>query len=90
VSVETLRAAISERAAELRVDALMSVGVVHHKKSWRQCPCSWCDKKREATVVIGSHVPRVWRGQYVDDIRDVWREEMRQKYRAAMSRLESV
>ncbi len=93
MTVETLRAAISERAQDLRVAALLSVGVSHHarrKGGWRQCPCSWCEKKREATVVIGSHVPRIWRGAYVEDIRYVWREEMRVKYRAALKQLETA
>jgi hypothetical protein len=80
MTVATLRAAIQERAQDLRVAALVSVGVVAHKKGWKNCPCSWCEKKREATVVIGSHVPPVWRGHYV--------EEMRVKYRAAMKQLE--
>lgn len=88
MTVATLRAAIQERAQDLRVAALVSVGVVAHKKGWKNCPCSWCEKKREATVVIGSHVPRVWRGHYVEDMRDAWRDEMRVKYRAAMKQLE--
>lgn len=92
MSVMTLRAAIAERAQDLRVAALVSVGVVHHKKGWKDCPCSWCEKKREATLVIGSHVPHIWRqpGQYVDDLRHIWREEMRVKYRAAMKQLEGA
>lgn len=92
MTVDTLRAAINERAQDLRAAALLSVGVSHHKKGWRDCPCSWCKKKREATVVIGSHVPAIWKesGQYVDDLRHIWREEMRVKYRAALKQLESV
>jgi hypothetical protein len=90
VSVATLRAAIAERAQDLRVAALVSVGVVRHKKGWRDCPCSWCEKKREATFVIGSHVPhaRCERGTFVKGIRHIWREDMRVKYRAAMKQLE--
>lgn len=92
MSVTTLRAAISERAQDLRVAALVSVGVVHHKRGWRDCPCSWCEKKREATSVIGSRVPHVWRerGIFVEDIQHIWREDMRIKYRAAMKQLEEV
>lgn len=93
MSVATLRAAIDDRAQDLRTAALLSVGVVRHsrrKGGWRQCPCSWCEKKREATAVIGSHVPRIWRGAYVEDIRGVWREEMRVKYRAALKQLEAA
>lgn len=88
MSVTTLRAAIAERAQDLRVAALVSVGVVHHKKSWRNCPCSWCEKKREATTVIGSHAPLNLVGRYVEDMRHIWREDMRIKYRAAMKQLE--
>lgn len=88
MSVETLRAAIKERAQDLRVAALLSVGVVHHKKGWKDCPCQWCAKKREATVVIGSRAPHSYRGSYVEDIREAWREDMRKKYRAALKQLE--
>lgn len=91
MSVTTLRAAIAERAQDLRVAALVSVGVSHHsrrKGGWRKCPCSWCEKKREATAVIGSHVPRNLVGRYVEDMRHIWREDMRVKYRAAMKLLE--
>lgn len=88
MSVESLRAAIQERAQDLLPPLLVAAGIQVHKKDWRNCPCSWCEKKREATVVIGSHVPRTWRGQYVEDIRDVWREEKRQQYRKAMRELE--
>lgn len=90
MSVDTLRSAIQTRANELLGSALVSVGVVHHKKEWRDCPCSWCEKKREATVVIGSHVPRVYKGRYVEDIRHIWREDMRAKYRKALKQLEAV
>lgn len=90
MSVVTLRAAIAERAVSLRVAALVSVGVTHHKKSWRECPCSWCEKKREATVVIGGHVPGIWRGQYVEDLRHIWREDKRKEYRAALKKLEAA
>lgn len=90
MSVETLRAAIQERAHQLRGERLLAVGLTAHKRHWRDCPCSWCSKKREATVVIGSHVPRVYRGFYVEDIRDAWREEQRVKYRAKLSELEQV
>jgi hypothetical protein len=91
MTITTLRAAIAGRAQDLRVAALVSVGVVHHKKGWRNCPCSWCEKKREATLVIGS-VPGEWRqsGQYVDDLRHIWRDDMRVKYRAAMAQLEGA
>ena len=95
MTVATLRAAIADRAEDLRTAALVSVGMAHHsrrKGNWRQCPCSWCEKKREATVVIGSHVPHVWRdrGTYVEDIRHIWREDMRVKYRAALKQLEKA
>lgn len=88
MSVQTLQAAIAERASAMLGEALVSGAMVHHcrrKGNWRTCSCSWCDKKREATRVIGSHVPKIWRGQYVEDIRHVWREEQRQKYRQALT-----
>ena len=90
MSVETLRAAISKRAQDLRTAALVSVGITYHKKTWRDCPCSWCAKKREATRVIGFEVPPLFRqsGQYVDDVRHIWREDMRKKYRQALKQLE--
>ena len=88
MTVATLRAAIAERAHELLIPKLLAAGVTHHKKGWKECPCSWCEKKREATVVIGSHVPRFMAGHYVDDIRHVWREDKRQYYRREMARLE--
>lgn len=88
MTVETLRVAIAERAHELLIPRLMAAGVTHHKKGWRDCPCAWCDKKREATVVIGSHVPHFIRGHYVEDIRHIWREDKRREYRKAMAALE--
>ena len=90
MSVDTLRSAIQERATELRGERLFVAGITAHKRNWRSCPCSWCAKKREATVVIGSHVPRVYRGSYMEDIRDSWREEQRIKFRAALKELENV
>lgn len=43
----------------------------------------------EATVVIGSHVPRIpYRGVYCEDLRDVWRDKKRQEYRKRLSFLE--
>lgn len=88
MSVQSLRAAIAERAREIRVPALVAAGIIAHKRHWRDCPCSWCDKKREATIVIGSHVPRLWRGRYVEDMRESWREEKRREYRKQLERLE--
>ena len=67
---------------------LVSAATCSHKKNWRECPCSWCDKKREATLVIGSHVPRFMRGAYIDDVKHIWREDMRKKYRAYLKELE--
>lgn len=93
MTVATLRDAIAVRAQDLRIAALVSAGIAHHsrrKGNWRQCPCSWCEKKREATLVIGSHVPHIHRGLYVEDILHIWREEQRVKYRAALARLEDA
>lgn len=90
MTVETLRVAIQRRAQDLRIAALVSVGIAHHsrrKGDWRHCPCSWCEKKREATAVIGT-VPQAWRwGRWVSDIRHSWRDEQRTKYRAALKQL---
>ena len=100
MSVETLRAAILNRAQELRIAVLVSVGVTHHKKGWRNCPCSWCSKKREATFVIGRCVPPSacaeehphhfynYREVYIEDTRDARRDENRQKYRKLLQELE--
>lgn len=88
MSVASLRQAISDRARDLLVPALLEAGVVAHKKNWRTCPCSWCAKKREATVVIGTHVPRMWGEQDAREMRNVWREERRQSYRKQLSALE--
>jgi len=90
VSVQTLRQAIDERAKEILAPALIAVGVEAHKKNWRDCPCSWCAKKREATTVIGSHVPRFMSGRYVEDLRDAWRDDKRVKFRKELSALEKA
>lgn len=90
MSVQTLRAAIAERAREIRVPALMAAGVTAHKRNWRDCPCSWCVTKRRATVVIGSQVPRTYRGYYCEDIRDAWRDEQRQLFRGELKQLENI
>ena len=87
MSVASLRQAISDRAQEILAPALLEAGITSHKKNWRKCPCSWCAKKREATVVIGTHVPH-YGGYYVSDMRHIWREERRQKYRKRLSALE--
>jgi hypothetical protein len=75
MSVDTLRAAIAERAQELRVAALLSSGVEHHKRGWRGCNCSWCATKRRATHFIGTSN----RGA---------RDHMRNEYRAKLKELE--
>lgn len=90
MSVQTLRQAISRRASELLAPLLIEKGVERHKKEWRSCPCSWCRKKREATLVIGSHVPRYMSGIYVEDLRDAWRDDKRQVYRKQLKELEDV
>lgn len=88
MTVEALRSAIASRASELLAPKLLAAGITHHKKGWRECPCSWCEKKREATLVIGSHVPRAYRGCYVEDMADAWRAEQRVKFRQQMKDLE--
>lgn len=88
MSLRTLEADIQTRAAELLGDRLIALSMQEHKRGWRGCPCSWCAKKREATVVIGSHAP-ARPGYYVGDLRDAWREEKRQQYRAALRALET-
>lgn len=90
MSVQSLRVAIDERARQIMIPALVAAGVVQHKKGWKECPCSWCDKKREATLVIGSHVPKFMSGNYVEDMRDAWRDDKRQQYRRCLARLEEV
>jgi hypothetical protein len=90
MSVQTLRAAITERSRELLPAALLSAGLGRHKGlNWRECPCSWCEKKREATVVIGSHCPR-FMGVYTDGegLRDDWRRRKRLEYRKTLAELE--
>lgn len=91
MSVETLRAAIAERARELLPEALVRSGVNLHKTGWKDCDCSWCTKKREATAVIGTHVPR-FIGVYTDgqQLREDWRKEKRQHYREELNRLEQL
>lgn len=91
MTVETLRQAIADRAASKRIGALVAAGISHHsrrKGEWRNCPCSWCEKKREATRVIGNQMPKIWSGRYVEDMRDAWRDDKRQKYRKALKELE--
>lgn len=87
MGVASLRQAIRERAAEMLPEILISQEVTLHKKGWKDCECSWCATKREATLVIGSHAPR-YRGVFVEDLRDVWREEQRRKYRRRLADLE--
>lgn len=87
MSVDSLREAINERAKQLVPTVLTDLGVTLHKKGWRDCPCSWCATKREATLVIGSHAPR-YRGIFVEDLREVWREDQRLKYRRRLAGLE--
>ncbi len=91
MSVESLRQAINDRAREMLAPALVAAGVTAHKKGWRDCPCSWCAKKREATTVIGSHVPS-GRGRYISDEgwRDAWRAEKRVQYRNHLNALEAI
>ncbi len=89
MSVVTLRQAIDNRAREIIAPALVAAGVMHHKKGWRNCPCSWCEKKREATLVIGSHVPKFVSGHYVEDMRDAWRDDKRRQYRKQLNILEN-
>lgn len=89
MTVQSLRSAISSRANELLAGKLVTAGIVQHKRNWRHCDCSWCRTKQEATVVIGSHVPRIpYRGVYCEDLRDAWRDEKRQEYRKRLSFLE--
>lgn len=88
MSVASLKDAIARRSFEMLPPLLVREGTAQHKRGWRDCPCSWCAMKREATVVIGSHVPRYMTGVYIDDIRHIWREDKRTEYRAKMKELE--
>lgn len=95
MSVETLRAAIAIRARELRVPALMSAGVVVHKRTqWQTCPCTWCTRKRRATAEIGNlaGVPahRLVSNQYTSgsSLRAAYRDELRAAARQSLRRLE--
>lgn len=87
MSVETLRQAIAERTKQLLASRLEAVGLVYHKKHWRDCPCSWCETKREATVVVG-HTRGHYESNYVDRLGlRTWvdgREPVRQKYRSLL------
>lgn len=93
MGVVALREAISKRADELMVPALMAAGLTSHKRQWRTCDCTWCAKKREATAVIGnlSHIPayRFRKGHYVEDMREAYRDELRAGYRQSMRSLEN-
>lgn len=93
MSVETLRSAIQTRARELRVPALMAAGIVAHKRHWRECDCTWCAKKREATSKIANlaHIPsyRFRRGHFVEDMRAAYRDEMRADFRQQLRALEN-
>lgn len=92
MSVVSLREAITVRANELMVPALMAAGVTSHKRNWRTCSCTWCAKKREATANIANlaHIPayRFRRGNYVEDLREAYRDELRTGYRQQMRALE--
>ena len=92
MGVVTLREAISKRADELMVPALMAAGLTSHKKrNWKTCECTWCAKKREATAKIANmaHIPAYrFHGQYVQDMRHIFRDELRAVYRQEMRALE--
>lgn len=93
MSVVSLREAISKRADELMVPALMAAGLTSHKRAWRTCDCTWCAKKREATAAIANMagVPayRLRRGFYVDDMRNAYRDKLRAGYRQKLRALEN-
>lgn len=91
MSVETLRVSIAQRAADLLPAALERVGIANHKRGWKDCDCSWCETKREATAVIGSHVPH-FIGVYTDGsgFREGWRDEKRRQFREQLKRLEQL
>lgn len=89
MSVDSLRQQISERAAELRGPLLVEAGVVAHKRGWKECPCSWCATKREATIVIGTHVPR-YKHAYAHSWKEDWREKKRIDYRKRLKALETA
>ena len=89
MSASTIREQISQAADKLLPAALHEAGISFHtrkKGDWRNCPCEWCSTKREATVVIASHWPKV-RGHYVEDLRDGWREMRRREYRQKLNAL---
>lgn len=85
MTVAALQARIAQEATDRLLPALLERAALQHRKGWRDCDCTWCKLKQEATLVIGSHVPRVWRGFYVEDIRDAWRDEQRVKYRRRLA-----
>lgn len=88
MGVVSLRQAIADRASEMVPAILVSTGVVRHKKGWKDCECSWCLTKREATVVIGSHCPRYANVPYVSEWKEDWRERKRIEYRQRLRTLE--
>lgn len=93
MSVVSLREAISKRADELMVPALMAAGLTSHKRAWRTCDCTWCAKKREATATISNlaHIPgyRLRRGHFVEDMRSAYRDELRAGFRQSLRALEN-
>jgi hypothetical protein len=89
MTVESLRAAISERAFEMLGSSILSAGVERHKKDWRTCSCSWCQEKQDATYVIASKRPLIYcGGPSGKDDRKEYRDFLRFKYREKLKQLE--
>lgn len=65
------------------VPLLLEKGIEAHKKHWRDCSCSWCQLKQEATARIGcaAHVPHHERPYY--------RRTLLARYREARTLLET-
>jgi hypothetical protein len=81
MTVANLRARIEREASASLLPVLLDRAAEAHRNHWRDCDCSWCQLKQQATVRIGN--VRCGDREERADIRFHMANEYRAKLKAA-------
>jgi hypothetical protein len=75
-NLANLKSKVNARVAEKLVPVLFERAVrVHEKRAWRDCPCDWCQRKREwhSRLQFAPHSPPSIHALNARDRRALWR-----------------